>query len=163
MSEILNKQKLFLIESISEAKTKEFQRLKRLQNVTSKGEKSMLVARYEKERVLDQAKIQYLSNDLIALKEKVSNGDMQQVKDNREGRITRTIDTHNRFAGIEDHNQIVRINYFTSYVIIAVIACIYSAQIFHTDIVNKFNKHDRRFTQKQNKVQFNPIEERQKV
>ncbi len=111
MSEILNKQKQFLIESISEAKSKEYQRLKRLQNVTSKSEKNMLVARYEKERVLDQAKIQYLSNDLIALKEKVSNGDMQQVKDNREGRVTRTIDMHNRFAGIEDHNQIVRTIY----------------------------------------------------
>lgn len=111
MTEILSKQKQFLIESISEAKTKEFQRLKRLQNVTSKSEKHMLVARFEKERIIDQTKIQHLSSDLLALKEKVSNGDMQQVKEHREGRTTtRTIDTHNRFAGIEDHNQIVRIS-----------------------------------------------------
>ncbi len=111
MADILNKQKQFLVEAISEAKRKEFSRIKRIQNTTSKSDLKQLSIRFEKERSDDQARIQHLTHDLTALKEKVQNGDLQKVSDYRLGKPSteRATDRErpNRFAGIEDYDQIV--------------------------------------------------------
>ncbi len=111
MTEIILKQKQFLVDAISDAKRKEFQRLKRMQNVTSKSEIKSLTERFNKERLIDQNRIEHLSHDLAVVKDKMKSGDLQKVNEYRSGqsRSERATDREmpNRFEGIENYDQIV--------------------------------------------------------
>ena len=58
MADIIKKQKQSLVQSIKDAEKSEINRMKRLALVTTSGEKSVLLRRYEKERQNDQERIE---------------------------------------------------------------------------------------------------------
>lgn len=113
MTDILERQKKFFVASVAEAKQKEVQRLKKLQNARSKQEEAMLNSRFEKERLLDQTKIQQLASDLTIMKQKAACGELQSVREIRKERPSsgksRDDFLSNRFVGLEKHEQVVSI------------------------------------------------------
>ena len=75
--------------------------------------------RYEKERLQDQMKVQNLTEDFKLLKIKHQNGELHQLAENRSlekaNSSSRKDDDKNRinrFAGLENRDQMVRIIYY---------------------------------------------------
>lgn len=116
MSNVLERQKEFLKIAISEARKKEYVRIKKIQNTASQSKRDALNARFENERQIDQNKIKQLSEELEVIKQKVSSGDLQKLNETRSEipAHLRKMDKHkpNRFAGVEDYDDIVRRSVF---------------------------------------------------
>ena len=73
--------------------------------------------RYEKERLQDQMKIQNLTEDFKILKIKHQNGELHQLAEKRSSEKANSISRKeddksrvNRFAGLENRDQMVGIN-----------------------------------------------------
>jgi hypothetical protein len=134
MAEIIKKQKESLVQTIKDAEKSEISRMKRLAQVATTGERSVLLRRYEKERKMDQERIENLSKDFFTLQEKLNTGHLTQLTEQRSTTSRNTQrDSHridgqnkNRFVGLEDHNDI----------------------IFHTAVCDKFDKYDHKFREK---------------
>jgi len=149
MSGVINKQKESLIKTIKEAEQSEKARVKRLATVTSKDQRQVLLERFEKERAVDQARIENLSNDLSMLKEKISTGEFKPMSEHSRSSIISGStgfnptgkQLKNRWVGLESHNEI----------------------IFYGDIVRKFNRHDESFRQKQDIPIYNDIIEKHQL
>lgn len=147
MADIIKKQKESLVQTIKEAEQSEMSRMKRLAQVTTSGEKSMLLRRYEKERQHDQEKIENLTKDFFVLQEKLNSGDLAQLKEQR-STTSRTHDAHqlegarkNRFVGLETHNDVT----------------------FHAAVCEKFDKYDHKFQEKATRPVFDAHKEIHKL
>jgi hypothetical protein len=148
MADIIKKQKQSLVQTIKDAEKSELNRMKKLAIVATSGERSVLLRRYEKERKMDQEKIENLSNDFFVLQQKLQSGDLGQLKEQRSSASHQTNHTRqtegslkNRFVGLEDHNDI----------------------IFHTAVCDKFDKYDHKFQEKMTRPVFNASEEHRKL
>lgn len=148
MADIIKKQQQSLIQTIKDAEKSEISRMKRLALVTTSGERSVLLRRYEKERKFDQEKIENLSRDFMVLQEKLKSGDLANLKEQRSVASANTHHTFqtdgsrkNRFVGLEDHNDI----------------------IFHAAVCDKFDKYDHIFREKMTRPVFNATAEVHKL
>lgn len=148
MADIIKKQKQSLVQSIKDAEKSEINRMKRLALVTTSGEKSVLLRRYEKERQNDQERIENLSKDFFTLQQKLVSGDLGQLQEQRSSVTQHTTTTHrtdgsnkNRFVGLESHNDI----------------------IFHTAVCDKFDKFDGKFQERRNRPVFDKNAEVRKL
>lgn len=114
MDETLERQKVFLKQAIGEARKKEYLRIKKLQNTKSKSERDLLFQRFENERLIDQNKITYLSQELDVMKTKAVSGDLHELNSFRETipKHLRAMDKHkpNKFAGVETYEGTVSPN-----------------------------------------------------
>lgn len=112
MTDTITKQKEALIACIHEAKKQEQHRLKKLEKARTLPQKESLLARFDRERLADQEKIQQLTNDFHVIKEKISTPEYNNTIEARKlgGRPSSAAEANrpNRFAGVETHNQIVR-------------------------------------------------------
>lgn len=148
MAEIIKKQKESLVQTIKEAEKSELTRMKRLSIVATSGERSVLLRRFEKERKMDQERIDNLSKDFFTLQEKLNSGDLDRLKEQRSTATPHTHDSHrtdgshkNRFVGLENHNDI----------------------IFHTAVCDKFDKYDHKFQERVSRPVFNATAEVHKL
>lgn len=149
MSEtIIQHQKQALIDTIKEAQKKEIQRLKRL-SIATKTEVKQLSDRYDRERHLEQEKIEHLRADLMTLHKKRSEGTLNIAADERreaQKELYRLNNTQyqtavSRFFGLESLEDV----------------------LFHGDVTKRFEKHDQRFQLNISKVSYNPMDDIRKV
>lgn len=146
MADIIKKQKQSLVQTIKDCEKSELTRMKRLSLVTTSGERSVLLRRFEQERGRDQERVEHLSKDFFTLQEKLKSGALGEIKEQRSvatAATTRQPDgfNKNRFVGLENYNDI----------------------IFHVAVCDKFGKYDERYQQKVNRPVFDPIRENQKL
>jgi hypothetical protein len=106
------------------------------------------------------------------MKTKFKNGELQPLIEHRSGnegnlsssRLNKADENSklNRFAGFENREQMVQLTLVKIY-FCWTMSNVNFLQLFHADIFNKFDQHDRRFQKKVNSVPYNPREEFQKV
>lgn len=151
MSESLHKQQKALVDYIKDADKKEKQRLKRLASEKHTSIHKQLLERYDKERKQEREKIQYLTNDLFTLKQKIDQGEINDGFLSERKEFKRTAHQRGMELGTEErHNRFVRLETL-------------SDQTFHTAVINKFDNYDKRFEKKQAYQPFDNIKETQKV
>ena len=75
-------------------------------------QRAELTKRFERERNLDQQRIENLTSDYKIIQEKHASGDLANAKDAREknsdGGCGVDVEKHNRFAGFETRDKMVR-------------------------------------------------------
>eukprot|EP01031_Cornospumella_fuschlensis_P034202 gene34202-41402_t len=149
MSEsIIIHQKQALIDTIKEAQKKENQRLKRL-SIATKAEFRQLSDRYDRERQLEQEKIEHLRADLMTLHKKRSEGTLNiSAEERREAQkeLHRLNNSQyqtevSRFYGMESLEDV----------------------LFHADVTKRFEKHDQRFILESSKIRYDPMEDIRKL
>lgn len=169
MEEILQKQKKNLVVSIKEAELREKKRLMRLTSVKNPKDHEQLLNRFTKERGTDQDKIECLTKDYYNLKQKFEKGEFSSS--NIQQRKTMQLDASqvanmpmnwpNRFAGVENREGEVINHHTSSFLLLLTIMFCY--QIFYSDVMRKFNAHDKTFEMKQSQKPFDKMAEVKKV
>lgn len=108
----LVKQKKTLIQAVKDADFAEMRRMRRLQQAHTKGEKETLFRRFEKERSMDQQRIENLASDFKRMEEIVHSGSFNSLTEKRlHNKSDRLLpkEHKNRFAGIDTHEDRVQI------------------------------------------------------
>lgn len=113
----LAKQREALKIVIQECSHKEKERLKRLAAVKRKSDQEQLLKRYVRERQVDQERIENLTQDYFNLQEKMKDGALNGLQEQRKNSGRRKEVQQellpNRFVGLEDHNGQVVLNPFS--------------------------------------------------
>eukprot|EP01033_Poteriospumella_lacustris_P002853 gene2854-2077_t len=146
--ETIRRQQEALITAIKELEKREVKRLNRLATCKSRSDHQALHDRFDRERQMEKEKVEQLMSDYFVVEQQLKKSDVQSFLEERKT-LKKTqlpsqrenIDQPNRFEGIETHTDM----------------------IFHSDVVRKFEKHDKRFQARLNHVPYDPVKEERKL
>jgi hypothetical protein len=117
MTDIVKKQKEALVAVIKESQKKEVKRLERLSQVKEAKDHELLEKRFNEERQREQERIENLTKDYQAVKERHQQGALSHMLDAREEfkkNYTKSLSSlgsqstkSSRFTGLETHEDVV--------------------------------------------------------
>lgn len=171
--ETITRQQDSLVSAIKDLEKRELKRLTRLSNAKSRSEQQSLNERFERERQSERERVEYLMSDYFAVEQQLKNSEVKSfLEDRKTFKITQShkrrddANLPNRFEGIETHIDMV-CNVITPFQLFPFhkksSSYEFFQQIFHADVVKKFDKHDKRFQARLNHVPYDPIKEERKV